>query len=95
MPADLPSIHRHCCRPRIEQKVQDFDFREYVCPEPLIQSKLWLRDAVAGEQARIQLRDPGSCQDIPRFFRRLGHQVELAESSHGCQLIITIKGRVI
>ena len=52
------------------------------CPEPLIQLKLWLREAEQGQTLTILLADAGSVRDIPIYLQRLGHRIRLKPLAH-------------
>ena len=51
------------------------DASSWRCPLPLLQLKLWLKEAKAGQQLRLCIADVGSRQDIPRYLLRMGHSV--------------------
>lgn len=48
--------------------MHSLDCRAASCPTPLIQTKLWLRQAPKGQSLVIRLSDPGSCRDVPLYL---------------------------
>ena len=65
------------------------DASTWRCPRPLLEIKVWLKDAAAGEQLRLCIADAGSRQDIPHYLLRMGHGV-IQESDDGCVLNLLI-----
>ena len=66
----------------------------WLCPEPLIRLKLWLREAQSGQTVTIRLADAGSRQDIPAYLHRQGHHVEMqqeADKTLSLQLVVGAK----
>ncbi|MDP2560292.1 sulfurtransferase TusA family protein [Psychrobium sp. 1_MG-2023] len=55
------------------------DFTAFRCPVPLVQTKLYLKQAKARDSFEILLCDPGSVVDVPKLLKKLGHQVVLSE----------------
>ncbi|WP_432452210.1 MULTISPECIES: sulfurtransferase TusA family protein [unclassified Agarivorans] len=66
------------------------NFEDQICPIPLLQSKLWLKQAQQGEQLKLWLADPGSCRDIPKYFQGLGHEVKIEQNSQQFCVTITV-----
>ncbi|MGY3896482.1 sulfurtransferase TusA family protein [Aeromonas enterica] len=60
--------------------MEHLDLTPWRCPEPLIQLKLWLRQAQPGQSLSIRLSDPGSRQDIPAYLQRQGHPFTLQQA---------------
>lgn len=70
--------------------MDQLDARAKRCPLPLIEVKLWLRQAYSGQSLTVWLSDPGSRQDIPAYARRAGHTVVVAEDTPAhLELVIT------
>lgn len=67
------------------------DLQDYACPHPLMESKLWLKTAKAGDQLQLLLGDSGSRRDIPKYFRRLGHEVLVEQDGGVFRVTITAK----
>ncbi len=66
------------------------DARTLRCPLPLIEVKLWLRQAQGGQSLTLWLSDAGSRQDIPAYLRRIGHAVvEVEDTAAHLELVIT------
>ncbi|MBU3824237.1 MAG: sulfurtransferase TusA family protein [Candidatus Oceanisphaera merdipullorum] len=65
------------------------DASSWRCPRPLLQAKLWLKGATAGQKLRLCISDTGSRQDIPRYLLRMGHSV-IQESDDGRVLTLLI-----
>ena len=70
--------------------METLDASAWRCPLPLLQVKVWLKTAMAGQQLRLCIADIGSRQDIPRYLLRMGHQVtEESDDGHVLNLLIT------
>ncbi|WP_163132338.1 sulfurtransferase TusA family protein [Agarivorans sp. Alg241-V36] len=67
------------------------DLQKHNCPYPLLESKLWLKQARVGDQIQLLLGDSGSRSDIPKYFRRLGHGVSIEQSARGFCVTITVQ----
>ncbi|WP_427976453.1 sulfurtransferase TusA family protein [Agarivorans sp.] len=67
------------------------DLQDHACPYPLLESKLWLKTAKAGDKLQLLLGDSGSRRDIPKYFRRLGHDVLVEQDSRVFRVTITAK----
>ncbi|MGY5450085.1 sulfurtransferase TusA family protein [Agarivorans sp. MS3-6] len=67
------------------------DFEKHCCPTPLLESKLWLKQAKSGEQLQLLLGDAGSRSDIPKYFQRLGHRVVINQELGGFLVTITVR----
>jgi len=57
------------------------DFTQSRCPIPLVQTKLHVKQADHGEQFYLLLSDHGSIADVPKFLKKLGHDVVLVEQN--------------
>ncbi|WOT03719.1 sulfurtransferase TusA family protein [Shewanella youngdeokensis] len=59
------------------------DLTSYRCPLPLVKTKMALKQLKSGEKITIQLSDPGSKLDVPRFLKKVGfcHKVLQHEES--------------
>ncbi len=67
------------------------DLQQHACPYPLLESKLWLKNAKAGDQLLLLLGDSGSRRDIPKYFRHLGHDVLVEQDGGIYRVTITAK----
>ncbi|GAA3525481.1 sulfurtransferase TusA family protein [Zobellella aerophila] len=66
------------------------DARPLRCPLPLLEVKLWLRQAQGGQSLTLWLSDAGSRRDVPAYLRRAGHAVVVVEDTPGqLELVIT------
>lgn len=61
--------------------MEQLDLTRWRCPEPLIQLKLWLRQAQTGQSLCIMLADSGSRRDIPTYLQRQGHRIVAQQES--------------
>ena len=72
------------------QNMEQLDVSHLRCPQPLLEVKLWLKQAQCGQQLELVLADTGSRRDIPAYLERVGHSVKtVSHSSHRLRLIIT------
>ena len=44
------------------------DLRSFSCPKPLIETKIWLKQAKLNDRVIIKLSDPGSIHDVPKYI---------------------------
>jgi tRNA 2-thiouridine synthesizing protein A len=45
------------------------------CPLPVLKTKMKIDGMAAGSTLKVITTDPGSCQDIPAWANRVGHEV--------------------
>ncbi|MFD1007613.1 MULTISPECIES: sulfurtransferase TusA family protein [Oceanisphaera] len=70
--------------------METLDASAWRCPVPLLQVKLWLKEAQGGQQLQLVMTDAGSRQDIPAYLLRMGHSITVAsENANMLTLIIT------
>lgn len=55
--------------------MQTLDLTQFSCPEPLLQTRLWLRQAQQGEQIQLILADALAGKDIQSLLLRKGHRI--------------------
>ena len=65
------------------------DLTPYRCPLPLVKVKLALKQLSSGECIRVLLSDPGSRQDVPRYFKKAGFNFTVFED-HDTILSLTV-----
>jgi len=67
------------------------DFSLLRCPIPLVQTKLFVKSAKAGDIFQIILSDPGSAQDVPAILKKMGHHVEIQNQKQRNIVLVTVK----
>lgn len=67
------------------------DFTSFRCPVPLVQTKLFVKNAQAGTRCRILLSDPGSIQDVPQILKKMGHLVEIQADGAEDQVVLNVE----
>ncbi|QYJ84165.1 sulfurtransferase TusA family protein [Shewanella aegiceratis] len=66
------------------------DLTHYRCPLALVKLKMALKQLPCGDVLRVQLRDSGSRQDVPRFLEKANWQyVEIQNDAEILVLSIT------
>ncbi|CAM3958106.1 sulfurtransferase TusA family protein [Shewanella aquimarina] len=66
------------------------DLTHYRCPLALVKLKMALKQLPGGEVLRVQLKDSGSRQDVPRFLEKANWQyVEIHNDAELLELSIT------
>ncbi|KMT66549.1 sulfurtransferase TusA family protein [Catenovulum maritimum] len=58
-----------------------------MCPMPLLNLKLLLKNCKTGDTIEQSITDKTSLKDIPAWLENKGHQVEIIEKSDGTYLI--------
>ncbi|MGB0832953.1 MAG: sulfurtransferase TusA family protein [Psychrobium sp.] len=67
------------------------DFTLLRCPVPLVQTKLFVKNAEVGTRCRILLSDPGSIQDVPAILKKMGHLVEIQTDELTKQVTVNLQ----
>ncbi|ABO23708.1 sulfurtransferase TusA family protein [Shewanella loihica] len=66
------------------------DLTHYRCPLALVKLKMALKQLPSGDVLRVQLKDSGSRQDVPRFLEKANWQyVEIQNDAEILVLSIT------
>lgn len=67
------------------------DFSLLRCPVPLVQTKLFVKNAKGDAKFQIILSDRGSIQDVPAILKKMGHQVETEVIAKKNVVLVTVK----
>lgn len=59
------------------------DSRGFLCPMPVVKTKLALEDMEPGQVLRVLATDKGAQRDFPVFCRETGHKLLRAEEKNG------------
>lgn len=55
------------------------DLTPFRCPVPLVRAKLAFKSLCAGETLHILLSDSTSRRDVPLFFKKQGHRIDILQ----------------
>ena len=69
------------------------DTKGFLCPMPVVKTKLALEDMAPGQIARVLSTDPGSKKDFPAWCNETGNRLLQAQEEKGLYVFFIEKGR--